>query len=102
MVRELGDFCIGVAAFPDLHPERHDADLDARVLVEKARAGAGFAITQLFFTADRYFELVDRVRSLGLRPADHPRHHAGDPAVPDPALRRAVRAPTCRARWSTG
>ena len=65
MVRELGDFCVGVAAFPDLHPERHDADLDARVLVEKARAGAGFAITQLFFTADRYFELVDRVRSLG-------------------------------------
>jgi methylenetetrahydrofolate reductase (NADPH) len=65
MVRELGDFCIGVAAFPDLHPERHDADLDARVLVQKARAGAGFAITQLFFTPDRYFELVDRVRSLG-------------------------------------
>ncbi len=65
MVRELGNFCVGVAAFPDLHPERHDADLDARVLVEKARAGAGFAITQLFFTANRYFELVDRVRSLG-------------------------------------
>ena len=65
MVRELGSFCIGVAAFPDLHPERHDADLDARVLVEKARAGAGFAITQLFFTPDRYFDLVDRVRSLG-------------------------------------
>jgi methylenetetrahydrofolate reductase (NADPH) len=65
MVAELGDFCIGVAAFPDLHPERHDGDLDARVLVEKAQAGAGFAITQLFFTADRYFQLVDRVRSLG-------------------------------------
>ncbi len=65
MVRELGNFCVGVAAFPDLHPERRDADLDARVLVEKARAGAGFAITQLFFTANRYFELVDRVRSLG-------------------------------------
>lgn len=65
MIAELGDFCIGVAAFPDLHPERHDQDLDARVLVEKERAGAGFAITQLFFTATRYFELVDRVRSLG-------------------------------------
>ncbi len=65
MIRELGDFCIGVAAFPDLHPERHDPVLDARVLAEKARAGAGFAITQLFFTADRYFDLVDRVRSLG-------------------------------------
>jgi methylenetetrahydrofolate reductase (NADPH) len=65
MVRELGDFCVGVAAFPDLHPERHDAELDARILVDKAHAGASFAITQLFFTATRYFELVDRVRSLG-------------------------------------
>src|SRR6478752_8178834 len=46
MIRELSDFCIGVAAFPDLHPERHDADLDARVLVDKHRAGASFAITQ--------------------------------------------------------
>ena len=65
LVRELGDFCVGVAAFPDLHPERHDPDLDAKVLVAKADAGASFAITQLFFTARRYFDLVDRVRSLG-------------------------------------
>lgn len=65
MVRELGDFCVGVAAFPDIHPERSDPDLDARILVAKARAGASFAITQLFFTAQRYFNLVDRVRSLG-------------------------------------
>ena len=65
LIKELSDFCIGVAAFPDLHPEHHDADLDARLLVEKHQAGASFAITQLFFTASRYVELVDRVRSLG-------------------------------------
>ena len=65
MVRELGDFCVGVAAFPDAHPERSDFDLDARVLVAKAQAGASFAITQLFFTADDYFTLVARVRALG-------------------------------------
>lgn len=65
LVSGLGDFCIGVAAFPDLHPERHDADLDARVLAAKEQAGASFAISQLFFTAERYFELVDRVRALG-------------------------------------
>ena len=65
MVRELGDFCVGVAAFPDAHPERSDLDLDARVLVAKAQAGASFAITQLFFTADDYFALVARVRALG-------------------------------------
>src|SRR5215213_6085006 len=65
MVRELGNFCIGVAAFPDAHPERNDFDLDAQVLAAKARTGASFAITQLFFTADDYFALVVRVRSLG-------------------------------------
>jgi methylenetetrahydrofolate reductase (NADPH) len=65
MIRELGDFCIGVAAFPDLHPQARDANLDARVLKLKAEAGADFALTQLFFTPRHYFELVDRVRSLG-------------------------------------
>jgi methylenetetrahydrofolate reductase (NADH) len=65
LVRELGDFCVGVAAFPDAHPERNDFDLDARVLVAKAAAGASFAITQLFFTAENYFALVGRVRALG-------------------------------------
>jgi len=65
MVRELGDFCVGVGAFVDPHPERRDADLDARILVDKAQAGASFAITQLFFTAADYFALVARVRALG-------------------------------------
>lgn len=65
LVRELGDFCVGVGAFPDPHPQSADADLDARILVAKAQAGASFAITQLFFDAQSYFALVDRVRALG-------------------------------------
>lgn len=65
LISELGDFCVGVAAFPDVHPENRDADLDARLLVEKAEAGASFAITQFFFEASAYFSLVDRVRALG-------------------------------------
>lgn len=65
MIRELGDFCIGVAAFPDIHPERRDPDLDARLLVAKARAGASFAITQMCFDPAAYVALVERVRSLG-------------------------------------
>lgn len=65
LVASLGNFCIGVAAFPDIHPEKRDAALDAQLLVDKAEAGASFAITQLFFDPNSYFELVDRVRALG-------------------------------------
>lgn len=64
-VKEQGDFCVGVAAFPDAHPEHHDPDLDARLLLDKQAAGAEFAITQLFFSVQKYAELVERTRALG-------------------------------------
>ncbi|CAI9399569.1 methylenetetrahydrofolate reductase [Aestuariimicrobium sp. T2.26MG-19.2B] len=65
LIKAEGDFCVGVAAFPTPHADKSDADLDARLLVAKWEAGAEFAITQLFFEPDQYFDLVDRVRSLG-------------------------------------
>ena len=65
LVRELGDFCVGVGAFVDPHPENGDPDLDASILADKARVGASFALTQLFFTVADYFALVERVRALG-------------------------------------
>ena len=50
LLRTLGPFTVGVAAFPDRHPESPSLDHDAEVLVRKADAGADFAITQFFFT----------------------------------------------------
>ncbi len=65
MLRELGDFCVGVAAFPEGHPESSDLDSDAKHLALKAAAGADFAVTQFFFDADDYFRLVDRAAAHG-------------------------------------
>ena len=65
LIRARGDLEVGVAAFPDPHPAQYDAALDARILADKWRAGAAFAITQMFFRPAAYTELVDRVRSLG-------------------------------------
>ena len=66
MTKSLGAFCVGVAAFPESHPSAASLDADAQVLAEKARAGADFAITQLFFRPSDYFGLVDRVAALGV------------------------------------
>lgn len=65
LLREVSTFSVGVAAFPDKHPESTDQEQDARVLAEKARAGADFAVSQFFFEADAYFRMVDRVAALG-------------------------------------
>ena len=66
LARSRGDFRIGVAAFPEGHPSAASLDADADVLVAKARAGAEFAVTQMFFRAEDYFGLVDRVRARGV------------------------------------
>ena len=65
LVRELGEFSIGVAAFPELHPKSGgDREKDRRHLADKLRA-ADFGITQFFFKADDYFRMVDELAALG-------------------------------------
>src|SRR6266545_700504 len=59
-------FSVGVAAFPEGHPSAESIERDADVLVAKAEAGAEFAVTEMFFRASDYFDLVERVRARGV------------------------------------
>jgi methylenetetrahydrofolate reductase (NADPH) len=65
-VREHFSFCIGGAAHPEKHPEAPDFETDLEHLRRKVQAGCEFLITQLFFTNDDYFKLVDRAREIGI------------------------------------
>lgn len=63
---EFPDLCIGVAGYPERHPEAPSMEDDLERLRHKVACGADFVITQLFFDNDRYFEFVDRARAEGI------------------------------------
>ena len=65
LIRGIGDFSVGVAAHPEPHPKSESRETDRYWTAQKL-AAADFAITQFFFDADHYFDLIDGLRAHGV------------------------------------
>ncbi|MCP5488711.1 MAG: methylenetetrahydrofolate reductase [NAD(P)H] [Verrucomicrobia bacterium] len=64
--RRHPDFCCGVAAYPEVHPEADSPESDLANLKAKIDAGGAFGTTQLFFDNALYFSFVERARAAGI------------------------------------
>ncbi len=66
LVRSRHDFCIGVAGYPEGHPECLNRTRDLEMLKQKVDNGGSFVVTQLFFDNYDFYRFRDQARKMGI------------------------------------
>jgi len=59
-------FAFGVACYPEKHEEAPNIEMDMEYLKQKQDLGAGYAVTQLFYDNQKYFDFVAKARQMGI------------------------------------
>lgn len=65
-LKEAGDFCIGGACYPEVHPESKSQREDILHLKEKVEAGVDFLTTQMIFDNNLFFNFLYKIREAGI------------------------------------
>ena len=60
-------FCVGVAGYPEGHPEAYSLEKDIKNLKRKAEAGSSFIISQMFFKNELFYMYLDKIREMGIK-----------------------------------
>jgi len=63
---DVGGFSIGVAVYPEGHPESPSLEMDMYYTKQKIDAGADFAITQMFFDNGYFYDFLERAEKAGI------------------------------------
>ena len=82
LIKETGDFCVGGACYPEVHPDSANKHEDIIGLKKKVDAGCDYLTTQMFFDNSKYFDFVERCRKAGItvpiipgiKPISTPKH----------------------------
>ena len=65
-IKESGDFCIGAACYPEVHPDSFNQKEDLMHIKDKVDAGADFLTTQMVFDNNLFFNFMYKIREIGV------------------------------------
>ncbi len=65
-IKRFGDFCIGGACYPEIHPESSNQQEDIKNLKIKVDAGCEFLTTQMFFDNNILYNYLYKIREAGI------------------------------------